>query len=210
MKRPRVKICGLTRLADAELAVRLGADALGFVLWEGSPRHVSAGRAGAIAGRMPAFVSRVGVLVNMPPAEARAARQAASLDALQLHGDEILDEYAEIQARLIKAVTLVSEDDVVRAAALPSAVTVLVDAGDSTRRGGTGQRANWALAARLARLRPIVLAGGLTAETVDEAIHQVEPWAVDVSSGVEDAPGIKNSRRMEKFFEAIHAIHFEF
>jgi phosphoribosylanthranilate isomerase len=85
-------------------------------------------------------------------------------------------------------------------------VTVLIDAGDPSRRGGTGQRANWARAAELARLRPVILAGGLTADTVGDAVQQVQPWAVDVSSGVEDAPGIKSQRRMEAFFEAINVI----
>ncbi len=211
MKRPRVKVCGLTRLADADLAVRLGADALGFVLWQGSPRHLPVEQAAAIARRIPAFVSRVGVVVNMPPDQVEPVRRAANFDVIQLHGDEAVREYAGVQARLIKAVTLTAEENVARAAALPADGTVRVDAGDPARRGGTGQHANWARAAELARLRPVILAGGLTAETVGAAVEQVQPWAVDVSSGVEDAPGIKSQRKMVKFFEAINAIqNYEF
>jgi phosphoribosylanthranilate isomerase len=205
MMRPRVKVCGLTRLVDAELAVRLGADALGFVLWEGSPRHLSVAQAAAIARHVPAFVSRVGVVVNMPPAQVESARQTANLDVIQLHGEEAVREYAGVLGRLIKAVTLTAEEDVARAAALPAEVTVLIDARDPVRHGGTGQHANWAHAAELARLRPVILAGGLDAETVGAAVHQVRPWAVDVSSGVEAAPGIKSQRRMEAFFDAINS-----
>jgi phosphoribosylanthranilate isomerase len=179
---------------------------VGFVFWEQSPRHVSVEKAAAIARQLPAFVSRVGVVVNSPPSFVESARRAANLDAMQLHGDEAVREYAGVQGRLIKSVTLVTEEDVARAAALPAEVAVLIDAGDPARRGGTGQRANWTFAAQLARLRPVILAGGLTAETIGEAVREVRPWAVDVSSGVEDAPGIKSQRRMEAFFEGINSI----
>ena len=201
--RPRVKVCGLTRWEDADLAVRLGADAVGFVLWERSPRYVRAAVAGAIAVRLPPFVTRVGVVVDMPPAEAAAAAQEGGLDAIQLHGDEPVVAYGSVPRRLIKAVTIEREEDVADALALPADVTILVDALDRVHRGGTGRRANWTHAAAVARCRPIVLAGGLTAETVGEAIECVRPWAVDVSSGVEEAPGIKSARRLERFFQEV-------
>lgn len=201
--RPRVKICGLTRWEDADLAVRLGADAVGFVLWSPSPRHIAAAEAAAIAARLPPFVTRVGVVVDMPPADVAAAVRAAGLDAVQLHGDEQVGAYEGVAGRIVKAVCLEGADDLERALAVPSGVTVLVDAVDRARRGGTGQRANWSYAAELAKFRPIILAGGLTAETVGEAIERVGPWAVDVSSGVEASPGIKSARRLEEFFRAI-------
>jgi phosphoribosylanthranilate isomerase len=201
-----VKICGLTRWEDADLAVRLGADAVGFVLWDRSPRHISAAEAAAIAVRLPPFVTRVGVVVDMPAPQVAEAARTAGLDAVQLHGDEPAGAYAGVARRVIKAVSLEQEEDIARALALPPDVTILVDAADRTRRGGTGQRANWTFAAELARARPIILAGGLTAETVGEAIDRVHPWAVDVSSGVEDAPGIKNARRMARFFDVVEGL----
>jgi phosphoribosylanthranilate isomerase len=204
--RPRVKICGVTRWEDADLAIRLGADAIGFVLWDRSARYIAAAEAASIAARLPPFVTRVGVVVDIPAMQVADLARVAGLDAVQLHGDEPVAAYTGVAHRLIKAVSLEQEEDVARALALPADVTILVDAADRTRRGGTGQRANWAYAAELARVRPIVLAGGLTAETVGEAIDRVRPWAVDVSSGVEDAPGVKSARRLERFFEVLEGV----
>ena len=181
----RVKICGITRLEDAELAVRLGADALGFVLWHQSPRAIGAAEAGAIARRIPAFVTRVGVVVNQPAGEVASALEAAGLDVVQLHGDESPASYRGVGRRLVRAMAMASPDDVVSALETPEDVMILADAADATRRGGTGQLANWGLAAEVARRRPLILAGGLTAENVADAIEKVKPWAVDVSSGVE-------------------------
>jgi phosphoribosylanthranilate isomerase len=203
--RVRVKICGLTRWEDADLAIRLGADAVGFVLWDRSPRHLPPSEAAGILARLPPFVTRVGVVVDMPPEAVGASAREAGLDAVQLHGDESIAPYRGLPVRLIKAVTLEQDEDVEAALALPLDVAILVDAADRARRGGTGQRANWTRAAELARTRQVVLAGGLTAETVVEAVERVRPWAVDVSSGVEQSPGIKSSKRMEAFFRAVEA-----
>jgi phosphoribosylanthranilate isomerase len=203
MSRPRVKICGLTRWEDADLAVRLGADAIGFVLWDRSPRHIAPAEVAEISARLPPLVTRVGVFVDMPVPALVEASRVAGLDAVQLHGDEPVAQYASVPCRMVKAVTLEQEDDIASALALPPEVTVLIDAADRTRRGGTGQRANWTFAAQVARVRPVILAGGLTAETVGEAIDRVRPWAVDVSSGVEEAPGVKSARLMERFFQAV-------
>ena len=204
MRRPRVKICGLTRVEDAMLAVELGADAVGFVLWAGSPRHVTARHAADIANRLPPFVTRVGVVVNMPPEDVTVAVRIAGFDAVQLHGDEVVNRYDVVPVRLIKVVAPETDADVTHALALPPNVTVLIDAAaDRQARGGTGQRANWVRAAQIARARRVVPAGGLTAETVAEAVGQVRPWAVDVSSGVEESPGVKSARRMEAFFAAV-------
>jgi phosphoribosylanthranilate isomerase len=194
--RTRVKICGITRAQDARAAVRAGADAIGFVFWPGSPRRVSLTRARAIGRLLPPFVTRVGVFVNAAPADvARAVRQAG-LDAVQLHGDENPRAYRSCGAAVIKAVSLEGPADVVRAARYPRDVAVLVDAKDHERRGGTGQVSNWTLARRLARLRPILLAGGLRDANVAQAIRAVRPWGVDLSSGVETAPGIKSARKI--------------
>jgi len=202
MTRPRIKICGVTRASDAHLAVQLGADALGFVLWDGSPRAVRARVAALIGEQLPPYVTRVGVVVDMSPSEVSTLARVGRFDAIQLHGDEDLDRYAALESRLVRSVALETAADVQRALDLPPAVTVIVDAADRQKKGGTGQRANWALAAEIARVRPVILAGGLTPSNVREAIEQVKPWAVDVSSGVEASPGLKDPRLLESFFRA--------
>ena len=201
----RVKICGLTRAADAELAVELGADAVGFILWQGSPRTVTADRAREIARALPPFVTRVGVFVNRPPVEVAALADEIGLDVVQLHGDEQVGDYADACRRLIKNMALTGDDAVAAARALPAHVMPLVDAFDPVRRGGTGRMADWSRAAALARGRRVMLAGGLTSDNVGDAIKTVRPWAVDVSSGVEDEPGIKSADRMRRFFAAVRA-----
>jgi phosphoribosylanthranilate isomerase len=200
---PRVKVCGITRVEDASEAVRLGASALGFVFWPDSPRAISVEAARDVARAVPPLVARVGVFVGASPDEVARIADAVGLDAVQLHGDERVDAYERVKSRLIKAVTLNSDVDILHAAALPAHVTTLVDATDRVRRGGTGQVADWQHAAALAARRPIILAGGLTAANVADAIRQVRPWALDVSSGVESAPGVKSRERLEAFFAAI-------
>lgn len=201
----RVKICGITRAEDAELAVRLGAHAIGFVFWPNSPRAIEPRAARAISDRLPPLVVRVGVFVDAAPDDVARIVQEAGLEAVQLHGDESTDLYERIPTRLVKAVTVASAADVERAATLPAHVTLLVDAHDPVKRGGTGQRANWKWAAALAARRPVILAGGVTAENAAAALRAVRPWALDVSSGVEDAPGVKSADRMKKLFAAIAA-----
>jgi phosphoribosylanthranilate isomerase len=199
----RVKICGLTRAEDAALAVALGADALGFVFWPRSPRAVTPQAVRAIVDGLPAFVTRVGVFVNAAPEQVADIVGRARLDVAQLHGDERVEDFVRVPVRLIRGVSLGSDDDVRRVADWPAEITPLVDAADPERRGGTGQKADWIRAAALAAMRPIVLAGGLRAENVEGAMRVVRPWAVDVSSGVEDAPGIKGAERLRALFGAV-------
>lgn len=205
MSRVRVKICGITRRTDAEAAVRLGADAIGFVFWTPSPRAAQEDEAKQIVRAMPALVSCVGVFVDEPPASVATVVDAVGLDAVQLHGDEKVEAYTAVGARLLRRAALSSERDVDEVARWPSDVTVLVDADDPRRRGGTGRTADWRLAALLAARRPVILAGGLTPETVGEALVAVRPWGVDVSSGVEAAPGVKDEGRMAAFIDAVAA-----
>ena len=206
--RTRVKICGITRPEDAALAVELGADAIGFVLWPASPRTVTAGQAGAI-DTTGAFAARVGVFVNASANEVAEAVRVARLGAVQLHGDEAATDYSTVGAPLIKAVTLAGSDDVARALALPAEITVLVDASDRTKRGGTGRLADWSLAKEVSDVRPVILAGGLSASNVEDAIRAVRPWGIDVSSGVEEAPGVKSPQRMRELFAALAAVDRE-
>lgn len=194
--RTRVKICGITRERDARAAVAAGADALGFVFWPGSPRIVMPEEAARIGQTLPPLVTRVGVFVNAAPAEVARIVRVARLDAVQLHGGEDPEAYAHCGAAVIKAVTLDDAAGVVRAIAYPAAVTVLVDAGDPARHGGSGRLANWKRARALARRRPILLAGGLKAENVVRAIRAVRPWGIDLSSGVETRPGRKSSAKI--------------
>jgi phosphoribosylanthranilate isomerase len=203
---PRIKVCGITRVEDAATAAELGAAAVGFVFWPRSPRRIAIETAREVGGILPPFVARIGVFVDMPADDVVRIVDDARLDGVQLHGDERTDPYRNLKARLIKAVTLDSDTDVKAAATLPAHVTVLVDATDRVRRGGTGRVADWTNAAALAAQRPIILAGGLTTANVGDAIRQVRPWAVDVSSGVESAPGVKSRERLEAFFAAVHAV----
>jgi phosphoribosylanthranilate isomerase len=204
--RVRVKICGITRLEDAEAAVGLGADAIGFILWPKSPRVISLDEAARIANALPPFVTRVGVFVNPSLNEAREAVDRVGLDAVQLHGDETPAAFRALPVRCLKVATLESDDDVRTVAAWPADVMPLVDAADRERRGGTGRVANWTRASQVSFVRPIVLSGGLTADNVAQAIAATRPWAVDVSSGVETAPGVKSVERMTKFFAAVAAM----
>jgi tryptophan synthase beta subunit len=197
-----VKICGITREEDARLAVDLGASAVGFVFWPASPRFISPERARAIADRLPPFVSTVGVFVDQPLGDVRAAARVARLSAVQLHGRETPENVADLGLRVIKAVQADAES-LAGLAAWPEAATVLVDATDARHRGGTGVRADWAIAARMAAVRPIILAGGLAPDNVAEAIRAVRPVGVDVSSGVEQSPGVKDPAAMRRFFESV-------
>ena len=201
--RTRIKFCGLRHQDDVDAAVAAGADALGFVLWPGSRRAITANEVAALSSPVP--VPRVGVLVNMPPHDARAAARSARLQAIQLHGDEDLGVFAAMGVPLVRAVALREAADVEAALKLPAQVTILIDAAAGPARGGTGLRANWALAADVARRRPAILAGGLTPENVADAIRRVRPWGVDVSSGIESSPGVKDHDAIRAFAAAVAA-----
>ena len=201
--RTRIKFCGLRRQEDVDAALAAGADALGFVLWPDSPRAITAAGIASLGSQAP--VPRVGVVVNLPPANAREAVQVARLQALQLHGDEDPRAYASIGVPIIRAMPLRNQADVDAALTLPAGVTVLVDAAAGAARGGTGTPANWPLAADVARRRPVILAGGLTPANVGAAIRAVRPWGVDVSSGVESAPGVKDHAKLQAFADAVAA-----
>lgn len=205
MTRTHVKVCGLTRRDDVAAAVSQGAWAVGFVMWPGSPRSVTLSQLRALTTDVPAVVKRVAVVVNPDVEDVRRWRGEAGLTTLQLHGGEDVDPFLSLGMDVFKAVSLESEADVEQAAALPAEVTVLVDAHDPVRRGGTGERADWARAAALSRRRPVILAGGLRAENVQEAIAQVDPWGIDVSSGLESAPGIKDIEKVKRFFATLRS-----
>jgi len=201
----RVKVCGITRREDAVLAVNLGATALGFVFWPRSPRAVASELVREITDRLPPFVSRVGVFVNESPGRIAAVAAEAGLTCVQLHGDEDASEYLDLRLPLVKALPVGEGFNLSAVEDLPSRVTPLLDAHDPARRGGTGRVIEWTVAAAAARVRPLILSGGLNPENVKSAVATVNPYAVDVSSGVEAAPGTKDENKLRAFFAALHS-----
>jgi len=200
----RVKVCGITNLDDALLASNLGADALGFNFFPASPRYIDPGSAGVIIRQLPPLVAMVGVFVNVEtPEELLRMARASGVQVLQLHGDET-PEYCHALRPwpLIKAVRVGNGppgDD-------PSRYPVqafLLDARDDVLFGGTGRTFDWKDASAIGRSRPLILAGGLNPGNVARAIRTVDPYAVDVCSGVERSPGCKDPGRLKKFMDEV-------
>lgn len=196
-----VKICGITRVEDALLAAELGATALGFVLWPGSPRAIDPFRAHAIARHVPPLVSVVGVFVDQPVDFVRRVARLVPLHAVQLHGAESPDYCRQAGPRVIKALGEAGAAGTVDQ--WPRDIVLLLDAADPVRHGGTGREIDWAAAAGIARVRPTLLAGGLRAENVARAVATVRPYGIDVSSGVEGKPGVKDATKLREFFAAL-------
>ena len=195
----RVKICGITRLQDLHAACEAGADALGFVFYEKSPRHVSIATAAALVRDLPPFVQSVGLFVNAEPAFIEAVLQAVPLDLLQFHGDETPADCMRYGRPYIKAVRVTPSTDLLKCAAdFETARGLLLDAYVPGVPGGTGERFDWSLIPPDLP-KPVILSGGLTPANVADAVAQVRPWAVDVSSGVEAAKGIKDPHHVAQF-----------
>ena len=201
----RVKVCGVTRPADAAAAAAAGASAIGLVFWPDSPRVVSFETARSIAAGLPCDLTLVGVFVDQSPSYVAATAQSVPLHAIQLHGGERPQDY-EIGLPVLKAVGVTGPLALSRIEALPARVLPLLDASDDVRKGGTGRAIDWNVAAVAARARPIGLAGGLTPANVAEAIRIVHPYMIDVSSGVENAPGIKDARKMNALLTAARQV----
>ena len=201
----RVKICGITNLADAQAAVEAGADAIGFIFHEKSPRRVPLKTAAEIARQLPPFVMRVGVFVNAPEDFVLRAIGEAGLTLLQFHGDEPPEFCTQFGLMSMKAFRVRDAESL---KAIPNYQTdaYLLDAFSSTTLGGTGEKFNWELAVAAQKLgKPIFLAGGLTPENVAEAIKKVQPFGVDVSSGVEISPGKKDHVKVKAFIQAVRS-----
>lgn len=202
----RVKICGITNLSDALLAVESGADALGFIFVPGSPRHITAKQAYDIMLNLPPFVITVGVFADMDAQALQAILQALPLQVLQFHGKETEAECLRYEKPYIKTLHIKPDSDIHRlAAAYPRASAFLLDTYHPQRLGGSGLAFDWQrVPAKLDK--PIILAGGLTPENVGQAIHAVKPYAVDVCSGVEAQPGTKDPIKLNAFFNAVKRI----
>jgi phosphoribosylanthranilate isomerase len=203
----QVKICGITSPGDALLAADAGADAVGLVFWPGSPRRVDAAAARAIGAALPPFVLRVGVFVDAPRAELARAADEAGLDVLQLHGAETPADCAALPRRCLKALRVGPGFRPQQAEAFGGAASgILLDTQAHEAPGGTGRRFDWQVAREVrARVPFLVLAGGLTPDNVGDAVRAVLPDAVDVSSGVESAPGRKDPDRVRAFVAAVRS-----
>ena len=203
MRRTRVKICGITRPEHARAAAAAGADAIGLVFYEPSPRYVTPVRAREVCAALPPLVSVVGVFVNPEPRDIETVVEGLPVDLLQFHGEESPELCAGAGRPYVKAVRVRTGEDIAQAAArYPDARALLLDAHHDALWGGTGARFDWDVVPEDVGC-PVVLAGGLTPENVAGAIRRVRPFAVDVSGGVESAPGEKDARSIERFMKEV-------
>jgi phosphoribosylanthranilate isomerase len=201
----RVKICGITRVEDALNAVNAGAHAIGLVFYAPSPRAVTIAQAQAIVAALPPFVSVVGLFVNATQAEIETVLSQVRLDILQFHGDETPADCARIKMPYFKAIRVKSDTNLLQYEIdFKDAKALLLDAFSDAAYGGTGQQFDWNLIPKNLT-KPVILAGGLTAENVAHAIQQVQPYAVDVSGGVESAKGIKDAAKIADFMQVIYS-----
>lgn len=201
--RVRTKICGITRVEDALIAAQAGVDAIGLVFYAKSPRAVSVEQAQEIIAALPPFISTVGLFVNASRAEVNAVLSQVALDVLQFHGDETPAECEGFARPYFRALRMQPGVDIADLAEqYSSAQGILLDAWVPGVHGGTGERFDWArIPSTLAK--PLILAGGLNADNITQAIEQVQPWAVDVSGGVEASHGIKDADKVRKFLYAV-------
>jgi phosphoribosylanthranilate isomerase len=201
--RTRIKICGITRIADALAAAESGADAVGFVFYRGSSRAVAADVARELAQALPPFVTAVGLFVNAPADEVRAVLAAVPLGLLQFHGDESESYCSQFGRPYLKALRVHPGVDLLQyATGFRSAAGLLLDAYRPGIPGGTGESFDWGLVPPVMPCR-VVLSGGLTPANVGAGVTRIRPWAVDVSSGVEAAPGIKDAQAIARFTAAV-------
>lgn len=203
--RTRVKICGITRIEDALAAVDCGADAIGLVFYSPSPRYLTIQQAVAVTAALPPFVSVVALFVNPAVSEVKAVMSAINVDLLQFHGDESEMDCKQYGLPYLKAVRVKSDTNLIQyASRYQHAKALLLDTYSDGAVGGTGQVFDWRLIPKNMPM-PIILAGGLTPENVADAVRQVQPYAVDVSGGVEQSKGIKDPTKIAAFMAAIKA-----
>jgi len=202
-RRTRVKICGLTSVEDALFAVNCGADAIGLVFYKPSPRHVSIDQAWLIAESMPAFVTKTALFVNPDVEYVKEVLRTVKIDLLQFHGDESPEFCEQFGLTYIKAVRMRDDIDLVALEKSYSrSAGLLLDAYKKGVPGGTGEQFDWtSIPSDIAKR--IILAGGLNAENVQQAIEQVAPWALDVSGGVEATKGVKSAEKIQKFMQQV-------
>jgi len=205
MNRPRIKICGLTRPEDISLISELGIDMAGFIFVPASPRYLIPEQAELLVRELPPQVKRVGVFVDEEPMAVRKTAKQLKLDILQFHGDEAPDYCRQFKIPFFKAFRVRGSLDL-NSLRTYRAKAILLDSFSSGARGGTGKTFDWKLArAAMGKGIPIILAGGLTPENAAKAVRTVKPWGLDVSSGVESAPGIKDHEKVRNFVKVVRA-----
>lgn len=205
----RIKICGITRVEDAQIAAHGGVDAIGLVFYQRSPRHVNVAQAKLLAGTLPPFVTVVGLFVNAEAAFVREVLASMPLDILQFHGDETPEYCEQFDRPYLKAIRVKAGVDLLQCASdFRSAKGLLLDAHVEGIPGGTGTAFDWALIPKQLPL-PVILSGGLDAVNVAVAIKQVRPYAVDVSSGVEASKGIKDAAKVAAFINEVKHIDLQ-
>lgn len=204
----RVKICGITNLSDAAAAIDAGADALGFVFVDSSPRAITPQKAAAIISRIPPFVQTVGLFVNEDPERVDWIADFCGIDIVQLHGDEDPDYCLDIRRRVIKGVR-VKDRRSIEGLDRYQVSAILCDAWSGKGYGGTGESFDWSILRDHHLPHPLILAGGLTPETVAGAVAMLRPWGVDVSSGVERSPGVKDHDLVRRFIAEAKGITME-
>jgi len=200
--RTKVKICGTTSLKDALLAIESGADAVGFIFHKESPRNISQKDVKDIVVQLPPFIETVGVFVNETSDKVNRIAEQCRLTAVQLHGDESPAFCRRVKRRVIKAVR-VKDAESLKGMSGYDVSGYLLDAFNEESRGGTGMVFDWNLALRAKKQGPVIIAGGLNPFIVYTAIHRVKPYGVDVCSGVEKSPGIKDSEKVDEFIKAV-------
>jgi phosphoribosylanthranilate isomerase len=202
----KIKICGIKTVNDALTAMDAGADLIGFNFYRKSPRCIDVGKCRDIMSVMRKYghITYVGVFVNAPVAEIRATIETCGLNLAQLHGDETPEMVQSFYGRAFKAFRGIPQD--LNGFAREDVPALLVDASVKNVYGGTGVTADWKGAADLASSYPLLLAGGLTSKNVAEAVRRVRPWGVDVASGVESSPGVKDASKMKSFVRAVKSV----
>lgn len=196
----KVKVCGIKSLEDALAAAEYGADALGFVFYSKSPRYIEPEEAAAIIEKLPPFVTPVALFVNAHEESVKAVLKETGIEVLQFHGDETPDYVSSFSQRTIKALRIKDEQSI-NDMHKYDVNAILADAYSPDAYGGTGKTFNWDILSCLESSERIILAGGLGPENVAEAIRKVSPYAVDVSSGVEASPGVKDHDKLRRFIE---------
>ncbi len=203
LSRTRIKICGITNMEDAEAAVGFGADALGFIFYKGSKRYVDPETAGGIISTLPPFLTTVGVFVNQDLNEIREIMGKTGINAVQLHGDEDPQFCNSVPTKVIKVFRVKDTLDPGKVAQYP-VQAILLDTYSDDEYGGTGRSFDWTIIEDMRLPKKVILSGGLTPDNVSEAVRIVNPYAVDVSSGVEAEPGKKDHQKLKNFIEAIN------
>ena len=201
-----IKICGVTNMEDASCVATCGADAIGFIFYPKSPRYVAPERVKEIIEKIPKEITKVGVFVNHDVVEVKETIDFCSLDLVQLHGDESPAYCGQFpQSQVIKTLAPRTDDDLGNVREYP-VKAILVDAHDPVRYGGTGEQSDWELAAKVKEISPLILAGGLTLDNIQEAIETVSPHAVDINSGTERSPGKKDHQKVKEIIDLVHQL----